>query len=87
MIGFFGKKMLLTQHVNYLLRGVTKRSKYQTMRCVSQCVIFSMEISMEAYFERCFAFGSPLFDFNNNCFADSEVIMSQLLLLGKLEYG
>ena len=42
---------------------------------------------MEAYFEGCFAFSSPLFDFNNNCFADSEVIMSQLLLLGKLEYG
>ena len=54
---------------------VWPRSKYQTMRCVIQCVIFSMEISMEAYFEGCFAFGSPLFDFNNNCFADSEVIM------------
>ena len=47
----------------------------QTMRCVIQCVIFSTEISMEAYFEGCFAFSSPLFDFNNNCFADSEVIM------------
>jgi len=40
----------------------------------STCQLFaeSMEISMEAYFEGCFAFGSPLFDFNNNCFADSE---------------
>ena len=37
MIGFFGKKMLLTQHVNYLLRGVTKKQVPNYEMCDSVC--------------------------------------------------